>query len=113
GRRLRRRDRGGARCARADRRAGGRPGLGPPRAAAGHPEPRGHLHRDHQGRGGGGAVRNVLAIAWREIRTYFTSPLAYVVIGVFLALSGYIFWARLVRFSELCLRFGSNPYFLN
>ncbi len=58
-------------------------------------------------------MKNVLAIAWREIRTYFTSPLAYVVIGVFLALSGYIFWAHLVRFSELCLRFGSNPYFLN
>jgi ABC-2 type transport system permease protein len=58
-------------------------------------------------------VRNILAIASREIRTYFTSPLAYVIIGIFLALSGYIFWAHLVRFSELCLRFGSNPYFLN
>jgi len=58
-------------------------------------------------------MRNVAAIAWREIRTYFTSPLAYVIIGVFLALSGYIFWAHLVRFSELCLRYGSNPYFLN
>ena len=56
-------------------------------------------------------MRNVLAIAWREVRSYFTSPLAYVVIGVFLLLSGYIFWASLVRFSDLCLRFGSNPYF--
>jgi ABC-2 type transport system permease protein len=56
-------------------------------------------------------VRNALAIAWREVRTYFTSPLAYVVISVFLILSGYIFWASLVRFSDLCLRFGSNPYF--
>jgi ABC-2 type transport system permease protein len=56
-------------------------------------------------------MRNTFAIAWREVRTYFTSPLAYVVIGVFLLLSGYIFWASLVRFSELCLRFGSNPYF--
>ena len=55
-------------------------------------------------------MRNVLAIAWREIRTYFTSPLAYVVIGVFLLLTGYIFWASLWRFSELCLRFGNNPY---
>jgi ABC-2 type transport system permease protein len=55
-------------------------------------------------------VRNVLAIAWRELRTYFTSPLAYVVIGFFVALSGYIFWVSLVRFSELCLRFGNNPY---
>ncbi len=55
-------------------------------------------------------MRNVLAIAWREIRTYFTSPLAYVVLGVFLALSGYIFWASLVRYSELSLRFGNSPY---
>ena len=58
-------------------------------------------------------MRNVLAIAWREIRTYFTSPLAYVVIGVFVALTGYIFWAHLVRFSDVCLRFGSNPYVMN
>jgi ABC-2 type transport system permease protein len=58
-------------------------------------------------------VRNVLAIAWREIRTYFTSPLAYVVIGVFLCLSGYIFWASLVRFSALCLQYGNNPYVFN
>jgi ABC-2 type transport system permease protein len=57
-------------------------------------------------------MRNVAAIAWREIRTYFTSPLAYVVIGVFLCLCGYIFWASLWRFSEICLRFGSNPYVL-
>ncbi|HKN46913.1 MAG TPA: ABC transporter permease subunit, partial [Candidatus Polarisedimenticolia bacterium] len=55
-------------------------------------------------------MRNTLAIAWREVRTYFTSPLAYVVIGVFLALSGYIFWASLVRFSQLCLRYGNSPY---
>jgi len=56
-------------------------------------------------------MRNTLAIAGREIRTYFTSPLAYVVIGVFLALSGYIFWSALWRFSELCLQFGSNPMY--
>lgn len=56
-------------------------------------------------------MRNAWTIAWREVRTYFTSPLAYVVTGVFVLLSGYIFWASLVRFSELCLRFGSNPYF--
>jgi ABC-2 type transport system permease protein len=55
-------------------------------------------------------MRNIAAIAWREARTYFTSPLAYAVTGVFVLLSGYIFWASLVRFSELCLRYGSNPY---
>jgi len=56
-------------------------------------------------------MRNTLTIAGREIRTYFTSPLAYVVIGVFLALSGYIFWSSLWRFSELCLQFGANPMY--
>lgn len=56
-------------------------------------------------------MRNAQAIAWREVRSYFTSPLAYVVIGVFLALSGYIFWAHLWRFSELCLRYGNSPYY--
>lgn len=56
-------------------------------------------------------MRNTLAIAWREVRTYFTSPLAYVVIGVFLFLCGYMFWVSLVRFSDLCLQLGSNPYF--
>ena len=56
-------------------------------------------------------MRNAWTIAWREVRTYFTSPLAYAVTGVFVLLSGYIFWASLVRFSELCLRFGSNPYY--
>ncbi len=55
-------------------------------------------------------MRNTLAIAWREIRTYFSSPLAYVVIGVFLALNGYIFWVSLWRFSEICLRYGNSPY---
>ncbi|MGH9748438.1 MAG: ABC transporter permease [Candidatus Polarisedimenticolia bacterium] len=58
-------------------------------------------------------MRNLLAIAGREIRSYFTSPLAYVIVGVFLALTGYIFWISLVRYSDLCLRFGNNPYFLN
>lgn len=58
-------------------------------------------------------MRNVLAIARREVRTYFTSPLAYVVVGVFLMLCGYIFWASLVRFSALCLQYGNNPYVFN
>ena len=58
-------------------------------------------------------MRNTLAIAWREIRAYFTSPLAYVVIGIFLLLSGFIYWSSLVHFSELCLSYGNNPYYMN
>ena len=56
-------------------------------------------------------MRNTLAIARREIRAYFSSPLAYVVIGVFLALSGYIFWSALIYYSDACLRYGSNPLY--
>jgi ABC-2 type transport system permease protein len=36
-------------------------------------------------------VKNVWAVAQRELRSYFLSPLAYVVIALFLALSGYLF----------------------
>jgi ABC-2 type transport system permease protein len=36
-------------------------------------------------------VRNVWAVATRELRSYFLSPLAYVIIALFLALSGYLF----------------------
>lgn len=56
-------------------------------------------------------MRNVWTLAGREVRTYFTSPLAYVLTGVFALLSGWIFYASLMRFSELCLRFGNNPYY--
>ncbi len=56
-------------------------------------------------------MRNVSAIAWREIRAYFSSPLAYAVIGVFMALTGYIFWSALWYFSDACLRYGSDPFY--
>jgi len=36
-------------------------------------------------------MKNVWAVASRELRSYFLSPLAYVVIALFLALSGYLF----------------------
>jgi ABC-2 type transport system permease protein len=36
-------------------------------------------------------VKNVWAVASRELRSYFFSPLAYVIIALFLALSGYLF----------------------
>jgi ABC-2 type transport system permease protein len=36
-------------------------------------------------------MKNVWAVGVRELRSYFLSPLAYVVIALFLALSGYLF----------------------
>jgi gliding motility-associated transport system permease protein len=49
-------------------------------------------------------VRNVWAVAQRELRSYFLSPLAYVVIALFLALSGYLFALILANAREASLR---------
>jgi ABC-2 type transport system permease protein len=49
-------------------------------------------------------VRNVWAVATRELRSYFLSPLAYVVIALFLALSGYLFALILANQREASLR---------
>ena len=49
--------------------------------------------------------RNTAAIAWREVRTYFTSPIAYIVAAVFLALTGYFFVTSISgTFSEAATR---------
>ena len=37
-------------------------------------------------------MKNILAIAGKELRIYFTSPMAYVVIAVFLLINGYLFF---------------------
>jgi ABC-2 type transport system permease protein len=45
-------------------------------------------------------VRNVLTIAGREIRSYFSSPVAYVLLAAFLALAGYFFFALVSAFDQ-------------
>jgi ABC-2 type transport system permease protein len=52
-------------------------------------------------------VKNALAIAAREIRSYFVSPVAYVVLTGFLLLSGWFFFNLLARFSYLLQIYGS------
>jgi gliding motility-associated transport system permease protein len=46
-------------------------------------------------------VKNALAIAAREIRSYFVSPVAYVVLTGFLLLAGWFFFNLLARFSYM------------
>jgi gliding motility-associated transport system permease protein len=46
-------------------------------------------------------VKNALTIAAREIRSYFVSPVAYVVLTGFLLLAGWFFFNLLARFSYL------------
>src|SRR6185503_8594540 len=71
------------------------------------PQARGHLHRDHlprgarRRRGRGLTMRNVVTLAGREIRSYFSSPVAYVLIAVYLALAGYFFFAILSGFNTM------------
>ena len=45
-------------------------------------------------------MRNVLTIARKELHSYFASPLAYVVIGVFAFFVGYFFYAGVVLFDR-------------
>jgi ABC-2 type transport system permease protein len=50
-------------------------------------------------------MRNTLTVAWKEIRTYFASPMAYIVAMVFLALTGYFFAASISQpFPEATIR---------
>jgi ABC-2 type transport system permease protein len=48
----------------------------------------------------------MLAIAEREIKSYFASPIAYVVIGFFALLYGYFFYALLSFFEQQSMQMG-------
>jgi ABC-2 type transport system permease protein len=45
-------------------------------------------------------MRNTLTIAGREVRSYFSSPVAYVLLASYLALAGYFFFALLSAFNQ-------------
>ncbi len=56
-------------------------------------------------------MRNVLAIAEKEIRSYFASPIAYILIGLFSLLFGWFFYVYLMAFvqqSEQMMQFGGG-----
>ena len=54
-------------------------------------------------------MRNVLAIAGRESRAYFVSPLAYVIIGFFLLVTGFFFDLFVRSYAMATLQAGTNP----
>jgi ABC-2 type transport system permease protein len=49
-------------------------------------------------------MRNILAIFSKEMRSYFYSPVAYDVIGIFLTISGYFFYGLLAQFLDFSMR---------
>jgi ABC-2 type transport system permease protein len=57
-------------------------------------------------------VRNVIALADKELRSYFASPIAYIIIGFFALLFGWFFYVYLtvfVRQSEQMMQMGRTP----
>lgn len=49
---------------------------------------------------------NTLAIAQKELRSYFASPIAWVILGLFALLFGYFFYAFLVLFVRQSMQMG-------
>ena len=45
-------------------------------------------------------MRNILAIADKELRSYFASPIAYIIIGLFALLFGVFFYVYLTAFVQ-------------
>jgi ABC-2 type transport system permease protein len=57
-------------------------------------------------------MRNVLAIARREVRGYFDSPIAYIVVVAFLLVAGWMFFSALFLMGRADLRglFAPSPF---
>ena len=58
-------------------------------------------------------MTNIWTIAKKELRTYFTSPIAYVVITVFLVLVGFFFYSLLTWFNMQAMQMSQNQYYAN
>ncbi|HOI44406.1 MAG TPA: ABC transporter permease subunit, partial [Candidatus Aminicenantes bacterium] len=56
-------------------------------------------------------MKNIWAIAKKELRTYFTSPIAYAVITVFLVLTGFFFYSLVWWFNSQSMQMAQNPYY--
>jgi ABC-2 type transport system permease protein len=54
-------------------------------------------------------MRNILAIAQRELNAYFASPIAYILLGFFALLFGWFFFVPLAFFAEQSNQAGMNP----
>ena len=87
--------------------------LGAARAAARPHEPGGRLPAgdDRRSARRRRPVRNILAIADKELRSYFASPIAYIIIGLFALLFGLFFYVYLMAFvqqSQQMMQFGGG-----
>ena len=56
-------------------------------------------------------MRNIAEIYKREIKFYFSTPIAYVVMVIFTAIFGFLFFRNLTYYSELSYQLMQNPYY--
>jgi ABC-2 type transport system permease protein len=56
-------------------------------------------------------MKAVWIIAKKELRTYFTSPIAYVIMTVFLVLVGFFFYSLIWWFNSQAMQAAQNPYY--
>jgi ABC-2 type transport system permease protein len=56
-------------------------------------------------------MNNIWTVARKELRTYFTSPIAYVVIAVFLVLVGFFFYSLILWFNSQAMQMAQNQYY--
>jgi ABC-2 type transport system permease protein len=54
-------------------------------------------------------MKNVWTITRKELRAYFTSPIAYVIFTVFLVLVGFFFFSLINWFNSMSLQMAQNP----
>lgn len=54
-------------------------------------------------------MRNFYLIAKKELQSYFSSPVAYVIITIFLVITGYFFYNLFATFSTLSFQASTNP----
>lgn len=58
-------------------------------------------------------MRNFIFILGKEMRSYFNSPIAFVVVTVFVVLSGYYFYQIFASFSTLSFQVQTDPMLAN
>ena len=56
-------------------------------------------------------MNNIWIITRKELRSYFTSPIAYVVITVYLVLVGFFFYSMIWWFNSQSLQMAQNQYY--
>jgi ABC-2 type transport system permease protein len=56
-------------------------------------------------------MKNIGFIAKKELKAYFASPIAYVVIAIFLLLTGFFFYSLVWWFNAQSMQMAQNPYY--